>query len=547
MWNSIPISHVLILVILQKGGYLGACPRIEVNNATRSSITAALEYLTGPARGTAAWLSGPTLDISLGDGRVVRIAESGGEQKDSRVIARLHFSEETYEIEALEGHPLWVNGVRVSSKQLEQRDLIEFGESGPLTRFQLYPEGSPVRKSVADIVGDCVDYARVSRKPLGKRVGTAFTDLFKSLTIQTTVLFRLSVMVSIIALVTATYVQYRSNVRLQQQVESDSLRLETFSRALYRAQQEALSSTDLNALRQDMDRHLSAATQRLVTLEQRSTASGRVISSARQSIVFLQGAYGFRNKESGAMLRHLVNEEGRPLLSPRGQPLLTLEGDGPTANRQFSGTAFVITETGVLLTNRHVALPWEDDASVRQLGEQGLEPVMVKFIGYLPNTQESFDVKLLKTSENADVALLLCNGVTDSIPSLALGAPPKPGDEVIVMGYPTGLRSMLAQTGNAFIEELQSGADLDFWTVASRLSEKQFIQPLASRGIVGQVSPAAIIYDAETTHGGSGGPVLDMNGQVIAVNTAIIPEYGGSNVGVPVEFVRQLLKDADMP
>jgi S1-C subfamily serine protease len=112
------------------------------------------------------------------------------------------------------------------------------------------------------------------------------------------------------------------------------------------------------------------------------------------------------------------------------------------------------------------------------------------------------------------------------------------------MGYPTGMRSMLAQTGDSFLAELQQDESLDFWAVAERLSQAQFIRPLASRGIVGQRSTAAVVYDADTTHGGSGGPVLDINGHVIAVNAAIIPEYGGSNFGVPVEYARRLLEAA---
>jgi S1-C subfamily serine protease len=227
--------------------------------------------------------------------------------------------------------------------------------------------------------------------------------------------------------------------------------------------------------------------------------------------------------------------------------MLTLEGDGPVAERQFTGTGFVVTATGALLTNRHVALPWEFDASVEALGEQGMEPVSIKFIGYLPNIREPFPVRLLKASDDADLAVLQCQGVTGGIARLRLSdTPPKPGDEAIVMGYPTGLRSMLAQTGDAFIEKLQNGDDLDFWAVAARLSGEQFIQPLASRGIIGQVTRATVVYDAETTHGGSGGPVLDINGEVIAVNAAIIPEYGGSNLGVPAEYARRLLEDAEV-
>jgi serine protease Do len=120
------------------------------------------------------------------------------------------------------------------------------------------------------------------------------------------------------------------------------------------------------------------------------------------------------------------------------------------------------------------------------------------------------------------------------------------GDEVIVMGYPTGLRSMLAQPGAAFIEELQKTENTGFWSVAARLAEEGFIAPLASRGIVGQATPETIVYDAETDHGGSGGPLLDMHGDMVAVNAAILPEYGGSNLGVPVAKVRALLEEAGL-
>ena len=515
-------------------------------DATRT-VTAALEHLTGSLRGTATWLSGVALDVSLSDNHRVRVAQSSGGEPADDVVARLHRSEETYEIEALEGHPLWINGERVTARRLEERDLIEFGDNGPLSRYQLYREGSRVRKSVGDIVSDCIDYARVSRKPKWARVKCAFRDLIRGFMRQTTILFRLSVIAAIVILAVTVFVQSRSNVRLQQQVQSDAMRLDSFARALTRARQEALRPGDLNSLRQELSGHLSAATERLSALEERSQASTRIIASAAQSIVFLQGAYGFRETKTERMLRYMVDDEGRTLLSPRGQPVLTLEGDGPVAERQFTGTAFVVTDTGALLTNRHLALPWEDDANVEALGEQGMEPVRIKFIGYLPGTTQPFAIKLLKASDDADLAVLLSRGITGGVPHLSVGdTPPEPGDEVIVMGYPTGLKSMLAQSGDAFIDELQMGNNLDFWAVAARLSEERFIRPLASRGIVGQVTRAAIVYDAETTHGGSGGPVLDINGNVIAVNAAIIPDYGGSNLGVPVDHVRRLLDDANV-
>ena len=102
------------------------------------------------------------------------------------------------------------------------------------------------------------------------------------------------------------------------------------------------------------------------------------------------------------------------------------------------------------------------------------------------------------------------------------------------------------QAGPAFVEKLQEMNDTNFWSVAKRLSQGGHIAPLSSRGIVGQITEATIVYDADTTLGGSGGPVLNADGEVVAVNAAILPEYGGSNLGVPVVFLRALLENAGL-
>ncbi len=508
---------------------------------------AALEHLTGPSRGTVTWLSGSALAISLSPNRFIRVSEAHpGEPRDD-LVARLHRADDSYEIEALEGRPVWVNGVRVTARQIEHRDMIEFGETGPLSRFHLFREDRPVRKMVADILSDGFVYLRVSRQPVANRVFRALREVLRRLTRQTTILFRLSIILAVVVLTALVYQQNRLNVLLQQRIESGAIRLESFAGALTRAREVALTPQDLQALRQELGRRLSSSAERLAALEQRSMASGRVIAGSMSSVVFLQGAYGFREKSSGRMLRHVVDDAGRPLISPRGHPILSLEGDGPVAERQFTGTGFAVSDGGVLVTNRHVALPWENDANVESLAGQDLEPVMIKFIVYRPRKSAAGQVELLRASEDADLALLRRKDEAEPMPGLRLAdAPPAPGDEVIVMGYPTGFRSMLVQSGDAFIEELQKTNDTGFWSIAARLAKEGYIAPLASRGIVGQVTRATIVYDAETTYGGSGGPVLDINGSVVAVNVAILPEYGGSNLGVPVAKVRALLEDAGL-
>jgi S1-C subfamily serine protease len=508
---------------------------------------AALEHLTGLCRGTVTWLNGPALDISLKTNRFLRVSDARLDEPRDDLVARLHRAEDTYEIEALEGRPVWVNGVRVTARKLEHRDMIEFGEIGPLSRFYLYREDRPVRKMVADMLSDCLVYLRVSRQPVANRVFKAFYGLLRRLMHETTLLFRVGVILAIVVLAALAYQQNRLNVLLQQRIESGATQLEGFAGALTRAREEALTPNDLKALRQELGHRLSSNAERLADLERRSQASARVIAESLSSVVFLQGAYGFRERSSGRMLRHVVDDDGRPLISPIGQPLLSLEGDGLVAERQFTGTGFAVGDGGALVTNRHVALPWESDANVEALADQGLEPVMIKYIAYVPGKEAADTVELVRASENADLAVLRRKEVAERMPGLKLAdAPPAPGDEVIVMGYPTGLRSMLAQSGEDFIEELQKTEDTGFWSVAARLAAKGHIVPLASRGIVGQVTRATIVYDAETTHGGSGGPVLDIDGSVVAVNAAILPEFGGSNLGVPVAKVRALLEDAGL-
>jgi len=514
----------------------------ETNTSTETTATASLEILTGPARGTASWLGGNAHDISLNDADMIRVGEAGSEPLQGGIVARLRRSGEGYEIEARQQAPLWINGERVESKQLQQRDLIEFGDRGPLARYRIHRQGDRLKKSLGDMLADCIDYTRVSRRPRMVRLNKALRDLSRDFLVETTLLFRVTVVIALATLAVITYQQYRAGLELQQQAASSADRLEDFARSLTRTNQEALRPSDLNRLRQELSHSLSDAAQRLELLEQRSEASIRIIAEATRSIVFLQGAFAFRDSESKRMLRYAVDDEGNPLFTLRGQPLLTLEGNGEVAESRFTGTGFVVSKSGAILTNRHVALPWEEDSSLEALVAEGIEPVLIKLVGYLPDIEAAFPVELLKASDNADLAILLCSEVVSGLPQLKLSThTPAPGDEVIVMGYPTGMRSMLAQTGDDFLAELQQDEDLDFWGVAERLSAAGYIRPLASRGIVGQRSESAVVYDADTTHGGSGGPVLDIDGNTIAINTAIIPEYGGSNFGIPVEYARQLL------
>ncbi|MGB0629387.1 MAG: trypsin-like peptidase domain-containing protein [Alphaproteobacteria bacterium] len=298
------------------------------------------------------------------------------------------------------------------------------------------------------------------------------------------------------------------------------------------------------ALRNELTRELGTASERLAALEKRSDAAVRAISEALPHVVFLQSGYGYRHRTSGRMLRYVVDDSGAPLISPTGQPILSLESEGPVAEIDVIGTAFVLGAEGVLVTNRHVAIPWDSGEAPTPPDEE-LEPVVTKRMAYFPGRQAPVPVEIAHVSADTDLALLRPTERKPLGPGISLSdRVPGPGDEVFVMGYPTGLRAILAQAGAAFLKDLEASGRTDFWEVAKALSAGRHIVPLASRGIVARSTKTAIIYDAETTHGGSGGPVLDVDGKLIAVNTAVLPEFGGSNIGIPVSQVRKVLQQA---
>ncbi|HEY5907625.1 MAG TPA: hypothetical protein VIZ31_06240, partial [Vicinamibacteria bacterium] len=55
-------------------------------------------------------------------------------------------------------------------------------------------------------------------------------------------------------------------------------------------------------------------------------------------------------------------------------------------------------------------------------------------------------------------------------------------------------------------------------------------------------TPTDIVFDAPSAQGGSGGPVFNKHGQVIAVEYAVLPKFGGTSFGVPIAYALELLR-----
>lgn len=500
-----------------------------------------LEHLTGPSRGTCSWVSPGQAEAWLLEGGRLVLRGAGDDPPEAAVpAARLSCGPSGLEIEAAEGAELWVNRRPVQAVTLLHGDMVEFGETGPLSRVRLYDEARRPVSTVAGIVGDSLSYMRSSRRPLGRRLPFAAADTARRLARDTTGLFRVGVVAALVLLALAVGYLHWSSARLRADLASGSRQVEALAAALAEARSEAIRAGDLKALSDALQARMDLNAERLQSLEDRSGARARVIAEAIPSVVMVLGAYGLRDRGSGRMLRHVLGAGDAPLIGPNGQPLLSLDGTGPVAEVQFNGTGFLLRDPRVLITNRHVARPWEQNPNLRR-DPDALEPVMIRLIAYFPGHAAATDLHEVAVDDSADLAVL--HPDTDfGAPGLILAdAAPAPGEQVVVMGYPTGLMSLLARSGPAFLDELRASGETGFWQVAERLARAGMIAPLSSGGIVGQAGAQAVVYDAETTHGGSGGPVLNQSGAVVAVNAAIMVEFGGSNLGVPAMRIPALL------
>ena len=500
-----------------------------------------LDHLVGTLRGKRQILSDARAFLRIGTGADAAIRFRANDPAVTSSHATLIPCGDHYVLTAEAGQRVEINGEPVTSRLLRHGDTIRIGGEGPVLRFRLCEEGHSPYKSIPEAVRDCVDAARLGRETWRGRVSLLLRAMPRDLVRHTSPWSRGVIVLLLMLLMTTTGLLLLRIVDLDAQLARHATEV---ARSLAQAEENAFSMEAFGAGRGELESQLSVAVARVEALEARSEAGQRLVASAARSVVFLQGSYGFVDRERRP-LRLVLGPAGRLLTDGQGYPILSVSGTGPVFERLFTGTAFVATEDGLLLTNAHVAEPWRFEEPARTLATRGLTPVIQRQLGYLPGIEEPFDVELVMASDTADVAVLRCQGVTGRVPALRLAeTPAQLGEEILVLGYPTGMRALLARIDTAFVDALTDDHEPDFWTTAARLSEAGHIAPLATRGIVGQATSAKVVYDAETTHGGSGGPVLGLNGEVQAINTAILTDFAGSNLGIPAAAAKRLLEEA---
>src|SRR5215468_1750780 len=360
---------------------------------------------------------------------------------------------------------------------------------------------------------------------------------------------------------------YTALAKLQTGIAGERGLLELARKARAQAEQSATDSTE--AQRQDLkrqskelrdklagadpsqvaelERQLRASNERLQKLESERTVAQEVIRSYSASVCLLHVVVSFRDKGSGLILRYTtMTANGSPLADASGKTQVRLGGIGPEVHMDAFGTGFLVSADGRIVTNHHVVEPWWKNDDIAELLKQAvdLEPTVVEMTAYFPGISHGVPVASQKISPEADLAVVAGNISGLKLKLLAIDDSPKAavsGQPVVLIGYPTGVDAILARTSEDAMRSIAANTKGDPKSLMTELAHRNLIRPVNTQGHIGDVLADKIIYDAQTTSGGSGGPLFNAAGKVIAVNVAMLRDFGGSNFAIPVRYAKTLL------
>ena len=209
----------------------------------------------------------------------------------------------------------------------------------------------------------------------------------------------------------------------------------------------------------------------------------------------------------GALFRDLVEQLSPAVVSIRSMKKITNENYPfgfpprmkPHGSKEFrqrgEGSGFIIHRDGYILTNAHVVAG--SDAVQVALADDGL-----------------FRGRLIGMDQVADIALIKID-VPEPLPTLPLGRSEnlKPGDWVMAIGSPFGL---------------------DHTVTVGIVSAK-------GRALGATPYDDYIQTDAPFNPGNSGGPLINTRGEVVGINTAILPMGQGLGFSLPIDIAKILV------
>lgn len=174
-------------------------------------------------------------------------------------------------------------------------------------------------------------------------------------------------------------------------------------------------------------------------------------------------------------------------------------GGGAAPIVQGTGSGFVLSSDGIVVTNNHVV--------------DGATELTVRFAD-----EREMSATILGTDAETDLAVLKLEGAS-GLPTVELGDSGKVrvGDWVVAMGSPMGL---------------EHSASVGIVSAKGR----------GSLGLYGESYLDFLQTDADIAPGSSGGPLFDLEGRVIGINTAVGPG-AAPGFAIPIDQVKSIVPE----
>jgi serine protease Do len=225
-----------------------------------------------------------------------------------------------------------------------------------------------------------------------------------------------------------------------------------------------------------------------------AAAAASAVSFADLAEQLSPAVVSVRVERARALPQELPFEGFEQFFGPQpGQP------KGRAPRESGAGSGFVISEEGFVVTNNHVV--------------EGADKIVVIF-----EDGTELEAKLVGRDPKTDLALVKIEGKNLSVAPLGDSDAARVGEWVMAIGNPLGLDhtvtvGILSAKGRRNISPSDSRYD-------------DFLQT-----------------DASINPGNSGGPLIDTNGRVIGINTAIVNPLRGQNIGfaIPINIAKALL------
>ena len=231
-----------------------------------------------------------------------------------------------------------------------------------------------------------------------------------------------------------------------------------------------------------------AASRSLVDL---SDAFSAVAEHVRPSVVYIKS----ERKEKATQMQ-----------VPRGfEPFFNFPQQRQPQIERGSGSGFIVSEDGYILTNNHVV--------------DGAEKVTVQLLD-----RRSFPAKVVGTDPNTDVAVIKIDARGLDPAALGSSSATRIGEWVLAVGNPLGDNLTFTVTSGIVSAKGRGQLNLPGRT---QTSIQDFIQT-----------------DAAINPGNSGGPLVNVRGEVIGINSAIASETGynvGYGFAIPIDLARQVM------